>query len=212
MWGIIENQAYIKSRKITTEEFVCKLSTINTKIDVIGSYKKLNVGIDCRCKICNYEWSPAPSHLLEGKGCPKCAGRMRKTQEEFEADLKKRNSSIIVLGKYQNSATPILVRCLSCGHEWEPRPGNLLSGYGCPECAKRRVSQRNRLSKEQFCEKMKNRGNPNTIVIGEYINSKTKVACKCKICGFEWKATPDMLFRGHGCKKCANVAVGKAVK
>lgn len=203
LWKRIEVEAYTKSRKITTSDFIEKLEAVNSNVEIIGRYKNSNVGISCKCKMCGYEWSPTPSHLLEGKGCPKCAGHMKKTQAEFEQDLQKKNPLIIVLGKYTNTSTPILVKCKICNNEWQARPGNLLIGHGCPKCARKRVGQRNRLTHEQFLERMKLKGNPNTIILGRYVNSKTKILCKCKNCGHEWMATPDTLLHRRGCYLCS---------
>lgn len=50
------------------------------------------------------------------------------------------------------------------------------------------------------------KGNPNVIIRGKYVNSKTKIQCQCKTCGNEWKATPNSLLQGHGCKLCADLA------
>lgn len=52
-----------------------------------------------------------------------------------------------------------------------------------------------------FKEEMKKR-NPNIEILGEYVNSKTKVHCICLIDGYEWDATPSDLLKGRGCKKC----------
>ena len=211
-WAAIENQAYIKSRKMTTDAFVGLLATKNPKIAVTGSFKSMSSGIACKCKACGYEWSPTASHLLRGQGCPKCAGRMRKTQQEFERDLNEVSPTLTVLGEYRNSSTPLLVKCNLCGHEWKPRPSNLLSGCGCPICANKRNSMGRRLTHDQFLERMAVRGNPNTEVLGEYLNAKTKLLCRCRQCGYKWMATPNTLLQGHGCKKCADLATGKTVK
>ena len=36
----------------------------------------------------------------------------------------------------------------------------------------------------------------------EYINSKTKILHKHKICGLEWRVMPSNILRGQGCPKC----------
>lgn len=42
-----------------------------------------------------------------------------------------------VIGEYKNNKTKILIRCLTCGNEWEVRPDNFLKNIkiGCPKCA-----------------------------------------------------------------------------
>lgn len=45
--------------------------------------------------------------------------------------------------------------------------------------------------------------NASIVVLGQYINDKTKILVRCKECGNEWYATPSSLKQGHGCPKCA---------
>ncbi len=211
-WQSIENRAYIKSRKISTEMFIERLANRNSNVDIIGNYKKSNVGIKTRCKKCGYEWSPTPSHLLDGEGCPLCAGTKLKKQTQFEQELKMKNPSIEVLGNYVNNHTKIKAKCMVCNQVWDARPSNLLSGYGCPNCAKKSSITKRRLTHEQFVERMKIKGNPNVEIISNYVNAKTKLKCKCRNCGFVWDVTPNSLLQGHGCKKCADLSTGKSVR
>lgn len=59
-----------------------------------------------------------------------------------------------------------------------------------------------KLSQEEFLHRVY-ATNPNIDVLSSYVNAKTKIHCKCKICGYIWEAFPDNIFRGHGCRKCA---------
>lgn len=45
--------------------------------------------------------------------------------------------------------------------------------------------------------------NPNIDILNRYINSDTKVHCKCKVDGYEWDAIPYDIKNGSGCPKCA---------
>lgn len=60
---------------------------------------------------------------------------------------------------------------------------------------------------EEFMDKLKIKNSHfDTIdVLGKYVNAKTKIFCKCKICGHEWNAIPDVLLRGNGCRKCGRI-------
>ena len=49
----------------------------------------------------------------------------------------------------------------------------------------------------------KNKNAENIEILGEYKGNKTKIKCKCKIDGHEWKATPHNLLNGTGCPKCS---------
>lgn len=51
---------------------------------------------------------------------------------------------------------------------------------------------------------------PNIQVIGKYINTNTKIHCKCLIHDFEFDAYPVNMLHGHGCRKCGNEKHAKA--
>ncbi len=78
---------------------------------------------------------------------------------------------------------------------------NFTKGRGCPYCAKRNK----RTTKEYKEDLLKVK--PNIEVLEEYVNLKTKIKHKCKICGYEWNALPDnLLHNKNGCPKCGNKA------
>ena len=65
-----------------------------------------------------------------------------------------------------------------------------------------------RKTHEEFVNEMKE-VNPNIDILGEYVNSKEKILCKCKIDNNEWCATPTNLLRGRGCPVCGRKLVNK---
>ncbi|MBR4291066.1 MAG: hypothetical protein IKT52_10595 [Oscillospiraceae bacterium] len=127
----------------------------------------------------------------------------RKTHEEFVHQLHNVNPSIKVLGSYVTAVDPILCECEICGYQWPGIPNNLVRGEGCGNCA-------GHLKKTtaSFTEEMK-RINPSVEIVGEYINSKEKIACRCMICDHKWSPFPSSLLKGHGCKLCAEKENGK---
>ena len=58
---------------------------------------------------------------------------------------------------------------------------------------------------QEFMDKFKERNEhfDDIEVLGEYVNAKTKITCRCKICNYEWNALPYNLMQGHGCYWCA---------
>ena len=177
------------------------MSTVSDVI-VMGEYIGYNNKILCKCPQCEYEWEATPGHLLEGKKCPKCAGRLRYSTEEFAEKLKRIQPDIEVVGEYQNSSTPIQVKCMKCKHQWNARPYNLLSGYGCPQCGIIQQADKQRLSHDEFLQRMDEKGNPDVELIGQYYDYNTKILCRCRKCGYQWEATPKSLVQGNGCHKC----------
>lgn len=70
-----------------------------------------------------------------------------------------------------------------------------------------------RKTKEEFVNEMAIR-RPTIDVLGDYINNRTGIHCKCRICGFShyidgrsWRPTPNDLFSGRECPSCIGQAV-----
>lgn len=59
-----------------------------------------------------------------------------------------------------------------------------------------------RKSTDKFIEEVR-KLNPDIEVLGDYINSKAPIECKCKKCGTTWNPIPNTLLLGHGCPECA---------
>lgn len=134
----------------------------------------------------------------------------KKTPEDFIAELTAVTNTIEVLGEYRGRDCKIKVRCKTCGHEWSARAGNLLSGYGCPNCKAINHSLRSRKTHEQFVQEL-SLSNPSVEVIGRYITNKKKVLVRGKNCGHEWQANPTHLLNGSGCPVCAGRYQGVVV-
>ncbi|HAJ4917036.1 TPA: hypothetical protein HLY57_09605 [Escherichia coli] len=128
------------------------------------------------------------------------------SHEEQVTAIAKVNQNIEVLGEITRNDAKVLCRCKACGHEWIGIPGNLKRGYGCPKCA-----GNVKLSHEEHVAAIAN-VNPDVEVIGEVINSDTKVLCRCKACNNEWSARPASLKSGYGCPKCYNLRRGQSLK
>lgn len=137
------------------------------------------------------------ANFTNGKGCPYCANRVRKTQEEYEAELAEKKPNIKVIGKYVNLKTKIEHECLICGYHWDVLPDNMLHmPNGCPKCGKRAP-----LTQEEFIQRVTSIDN--TIkVIGQYSAVATKISFLCKRCGKVWEAKPNNILNGKGCPHC----------
>jgi predicted nucleic acid-binding Zn-ribbon protein len=183
----------------TTEEFRKELFTVNPNIEVCGEYINSNAKIPCRCRICNHVWEPTPSNLLRGHGCPACSGNIKKNTSGFIHELQKINPNIEVLGEYVDSHKSIKCKCLICGHIWSSAATNLLRNHGCPKCSGNAKKTHLSFQKELALK------NPNIELLGDYINDRTSLKCRCLICGTTWGGVPSNLLRGEGCPTCAQV-------
>ena len=120
--------------KKTIESYKHDLLNIRGPDYVCTSLSFINVGTPIAHKHkCGYEWAVTPSHLLYDKtNCPKCAGTLTKTHQEYLEQIK--NKDFIVLETYISGKVKILHKHIVCGYEWSIRPENIIYGQSCPNC------------------------------------------------------------------------------
>lgn len=189
------------SKKLTQEEVVKRVKEINPNIEIIGEYINSKAKIKCKCLVDGYEWCATPNHILRGKGCPKCAGNIKITTEEYIIMVNSINPNIEVKDEYINALTKIKHKCKLCGNEWMTQPNIILSGHGCPVCAVKKNSVARRKNKKDYITDVYNI-NSNIEVIGEYVGTHNKILHHCKICGNDFLMTPHNVLSGQGCPKC----------
>ena len=203
---------YRESITKTHEQFVKDASINNPYVDIVGKYINNVTNIDVRCKHCGEIYSANPLQILNGSLHKKCSyivkgldnSNNRKSHNDFVDELYSINPNIKVLSKYTLSKNKVNVSCNICGYNWSAVANSLLSGSGCPECAKKRVSELNLLTHDEFIEKAQ-AINPHVEVLGTYINSKTKILIKCKRCGHIEEVIPSkLLTRIYNCKVCSD--------
>ena len=154
------------------------------------------------CKMCGNQWLQKPNHILDGHGCKKCANKnngiqKRKTTAQFCDELKNISKNIRIIGEYIGANKKILCECVKCGFIWEPIASSLVNNKtGCPKCIGRNKTN------DEFIQELPEKIKNYVIFLDEYINSKTKIKCKCLICGNIWFGYPSNLKKGHGCMIC----------
>lgn len=195
------------NRKPSQAEFVNKINKLNPSVVPIENYINGETPILFECKTCGRQWKSRPNNILQGKRCIVCttrenAKRLTTTQEEFETKLKTINDKIQIVGKYINAKTYIECKCLICGHVWQATPSNLLSNFGCPQCAMVSRGLKQRKSHSDFLDELK-KLNKNLIPLEEYSGSHTPIKFQCNVCGNIWKTAPNViLFSNSGCPQC----------
>lgn len=119
-----------------------------------------------------------------------------KSPEEFAHELEQVAPDVELLGEYTNARTKVACRCRVCGHEWDAVPNHLLRGVGCPECAGTA-----RVTPESFAARAATIA-PGVELLGPYANARTRIDCRCRICGHTWSPYPKSLLQGYGCPEC----------
>ena len=192
------------SRKKTRKEYVDELKVINPNIELIGEYTTTHTKVMHKCLIDGYEREATPHNILQGTGCPMCAGKTPITHKQYVCMVKEINPNIEVLGIYINKKTKIKHHCLICDNYWDTTPQSVLNGHGCAVC--RNISNHKHFSKtqEQYVKEVFDI-NPNIEVVGIYFNAREPILHRCKIDGYEWMASPDSIIHGSGCPVCSGV-------
>lgn len=185
-------------------EFLAELNEKKPNVEALEEYVSKDTDIKCRCKLCGYEWITTPRKILKntlGTGCKKCSMQhrnsyTRRSKEGLQKELDSNKRFIKIIGNYTGMTKKIEVECLVCGEIWNPRPDHLLEGHGCPKCRGSKLK-----GNDEFISQLKNINNY-IDVLEKYKNSKTKVQCRCRICGYVWNAIPTKLLSGNGCPNC----------
>jgi hypothetical protein len=129
--------ALTKKETKSQEQFIKEAKLIHgdkynySKVIYINSLKKIII----ICTECNFYFKQNPNTHLRGHGCPKCAGNVKKTKEDFirEANIV-HNNKYNYIGDYINARTPTLIECPKHG-VFKQIPDNHLNGKGCKLCS-----------------------------------------------------------------------------
>lgn len=193
--------------KKTHDEVVAEIAALSPDVEVLGEYEGASKPLMVKCKICGHEWKTTTGSIRQGKGCPKYRRHpgfidpTARTQERFVEEVAEANPSIEPLGEYKNANTKVEFRCKVCGYGWSTKPAVIINlGGGCPKCAGLVKPTQDEFL-EKLVEKNQDYANGKFIVVGKYVNSKTKIECRCHEHG-AWATTPNLLLRGTGCPKC----------
>jgi len=209
----------IKPKKMEkySEKFKRRISEIHgNKLIILGEVINYKTNVLTKCNICDYEWMGSPKSLLSNHGCPKCGhNRNRlsnlKTHEQYLKEiLNKHGDKISILSKYVNANSKIIAKCNICQCEWSCESKELLKGHGCPDCG----HNRNKLSRlkthEQYLIDINKIHKDRLTILGNYVNSYTRILTKCNICQHEWEPVSNNLLKGRGCPIC-NINKGELI-
>lgn len=122
------------------EQYMSELLVKNPDIKLFGEYINGKMPTEHYCERHNLVFNISPECALRGYGCPKCASeklreQLLKPEEQYIWELKIKHPYIVLRDKYVGTNVNTPHECLLCGHKWDPRPANLLSGIGCPCCS-----------------------------------------------------------------------------
>jgi len=122
------------------------------------------------------------------------------TQEEVQNRIdKKQDNQYLIIGKYINKDTPMLVKCRLCNIEWMVTP-NIMFRHRIGYLCNHHIS----LNKKQVISKIAE-NNKNVEMIGSFNGASNKTSFQCKICKYIWEVSPTQIYnKNSSCPNCAN--------
>lgn len=142
------------------------------------------------------------------------------TQDDFLQRLKIRNNKNINKKvflypnsqKYNGQNSKLQFSC-EHKHTWVARPGNVLSGQGCPQCKLLNDSLNKRKPLDKVIKEFKNmHGETYDYTLVKYVNNNTKIKIICKKHGI-FEQTPSCHFYSkQGCPECAKENQRKTIE
>ena len=184
------------ARRKTHEEFLKEVYEINPDVDVLDVYVNASTKMRFYCKKHDYQWECSPNQFLTSHGCPICRG-VKDTPTTFKERVELCNGKITLLSDYVENVSKMKVKCKTCGYEWESLPSNILKGRGCPKCSKCY-----KCTHEEFVDKLFEEYGDEYSVIGNYIDSKTKIKLRHNICGHEFDSVPSKILHKADPRRC----------
>lgn len=191
------------SKKLTTEQFVAKANKVHNNKYVYNKTNYINskTKVIITCPI-HGDFEQTPANHLYGKGCPKCSGKS-KTTEEWIIEAKEIHGNKYDYSKtvFINTNTKVCIICPKHGEFWQ-LPYNHLSGEGCSKCRYDQVSLKNKSDLETFITKAQEiHDNKYDYSKATYVLNNVKTTIICPIHG-EFKQTPQAHLSGEGCPMC----------
>lgn len=100
---------------------------------LIGEYTNSQTKAEFACEY-GHTWFAIPNNVLQGHGCPHCAGWTPLSKEIVNQRLIDAGRTERLTGNYVNHCTKTEFTCED-GHTWLATPNSVLGGRGCPHCA-----------------------------------------------------------------------------
>lgn len=124
-----------EAKRISQKEFLERLDNVwGSEFEMLCEYNGTENPIRVKHK-CGHIYSPKPSHLLNGHGCPRCSGHYKDTDIfRNEVDNLTENE-YEVLSEYKNSNEEVLMKHIKCGKSFFTKPTSFLANKKrCPYC------------------------------------------------------------------------------
>lgn len=166
--------------------------------EVIGKYSNSRTKIPMKHTNCGLIYEVKPNDFLNGRRCPKCFGKMKKSTDVFRKEVFELvGDEYSVSSEYINNKTKIKMVHEICSFEYDVVPSSFLRGIRCPKC-----SGKMKKTTEQYKKEVYDLVGDEYEILGEYKNAITKIKTKHENCGNIYSVKPSGFLSGDRCPKC----------
>ena len=194
----------MRVRKIKTHEDFVRMvhEKLGSRYTILGRYVNSHTQVDILHHDCGKIWKSYPNNIRDGAKCFHCFGKRKLTHEKFVSQVAKafgdRFKEYEILGRYVNDETKVTVRHKVCGRIYEAYPNNLKKGYKCGLCTNTVLK-----THEVFLKELMNIPDAHEYeFLEKYDRARKPILVRHKVCGFEYRVSPDNFKRGKRCPCC----------
>lgn len=188
----------------TSEEFVEEVKAlVGDEYTILGTYIKSSVPISIKHNVCGNEFEVRPNSFVStGTRCPKCnrGGNKFKLRNEQVANRIKKSlgDEYQLVSEYKGQREKIMIKHLTCGHEYKQMPRSAYDGYGCPNC-----SPTKKKTTKEALKIISDETDGEYTLVSEYINSQRKLRIKHEHCGRVFEVSyANFKHCGTRCTNC----------
>lgn len=192
-------------RKQMTEKINKKLAIKH--LQLVHSYSGSAHRLLIFCQKCHlYFYSYYYSIKDNSISCPFChKNKMVSVWDEFMFKkylAKETKNEYKLISSFDGVDKPIKLLHIKCGHIYKVRPAGFIRGFRCAFCRYKKLSQKFRMSQENFAKRMQQKHGNEYEILGKYINAKTKIKFLHRNCGRTFYTVPYSILNGTGCPYC----------
>lgn len=166
-----------------------------------NNYSKIR--IECEN---NHRFTTIAKSVKRGSWCPKCAIEKRASSKRKNIDdmniLANRRNGKCLSTAYVNNTTKLLWQCEN-EHQFLSTPGNVYTGYWCPKCANKKLSDKAAIERQKKIKQILQTKKGKAFSISDSYNRNSLVTWQCNN-GHIWSSRIGNILDGHWCPSCSN--------
>lgn len=197
----LRNTSNRGGKKISAEEWIERAERAGVRW-LLNTPKGTTVKTPVECLKCGYEWSPLPSNISKGAGCPRCAKNAPVPQSIWEDRASALGLRWLepVGGRHSKAQ----IECIKCNHSWSVEAGSVAGGAGCPKCGLEKASLSRHLDSKIWIQRA---AKQNLKWLELPTNNSIRRLISCQRCSYSWRVIPSTINGGSGCPVCSGVVV-----